>query len=109
MQGKTIECLKEKTKVLSKMCLHQVHRVTELQADDYHLDRPLYYACRIDRERFCDEIAAGSGRVFDCLARHKFERDMSDAVSILLMTFWISLVKILFLFFFLLYYLFIFF
>ncbi|CAE1332042.1 GLG1 [Acanthosepion pharaonis] len=79
LQGKTIECLKEKTKFLSKMCLHQVHRVTELQADDYHLDRPLYYACRIDRERFCDEIAAGSGRVFDCLARHKFERDMSDA------------------------------
>jgi Golgi apparatus protein 1 len=26
--------------------------MAELSADDYHLDRPLYYACRDDREKY---------------------------------------------------------
>ncbi|CAI9714844.1 Golgi apparatus protein 1 [Octopus vulgaris] len=78
LQGKTIECLKEKIRTLSDNCHRQIQRVTELQADDYHLDRPLFYACRLDRERFCDKVAAGNGRIFDCLMKHKFENDMSD-------------------------------
>ncbi|GAB1597551.1 Golgi apparatus protein 1-like [Argonauta hians] len=78
LQGKTIECLKEKIRTLSVNCHRQIQRVTELQADDYHLDRPLFYACRLDRERFCEKVAAGNSRIFDCLLAHKFENDMSD-------------------------------
>lgn len=31
-------------------CFLQVNRLTELQSDDFHLDRPLFFACREDRE-----------------------------------------------------------
>lgn len=96
MQGKTIECLKEKIRTLSNSCHHQIQRVTELQADDYHLDRPLFYACRLDRERFCEKVAAGNGRIFDCLMKHKFENDMSDKVNFqnhFLFSFLITFVK----------------
>lgn len=74
-------CLSEKIGNLKPECKHQVLRVGELQADDYHLDRPLFYACRNDRERFCSKIAAGQGKIFECLFKHKFDRDMSDEVS----------------------------
>lgn len=35
---------------ITKECRHQVMRIAELQADDFHLDRPLFFACRMDRE-----------------------------------------------------------
>ena len=81
-QGKTIECLSTKIKQLSGECKHEIMRVAELQSEDFHEDRPLYYACREDRERFCQRTKAGNGRIYRCLYRHKFERDMSTAVSI---------------------------
>lgn len=49
-QGATIECLESKLKVLSPQCKLQILRVAELQSEDYHLNRPMYYACRDDRE-----------------------------------------------------------
>jgi len=54
--------------------------VAELQSDDYHNDRQLFYACRDDREVLCPHIKSGDGRVYRCLYRHKFERKMSDDV-----------------------------
>ena len=77
----TVECLSHHVSVLTETCKRQILRVAELQADDYHLDRPLFYACRDDRERFCADINAGAGRVYQCLYRHKFARDMTIAVS----------------------------
>lgn len=50
-QGKTIECLSEKLQDLSKECALQIMRVAELQTDDFHLDRALYFGCRNDREK----------------------------------------------------------
>ena len=67
---------------LDSECKKQILRISELQADDYHLDRPLFYACRDDRETFCPRIKAGNGKVFRCLYRHKFEREMSNEVSV---------------------------
>lgn len=63
---------------LNPECAHQIYRISELQSDDYHLDRPLFYACREDRERFCRDIASGDGRVLECLIIHKFDAGMSD-------------------------------
>ncbi|XP_064639932.1 Golgi apparatus protein 1-like isoform X2 [Lineus longissimus] len=77
-QGKTIQCLSENIGTLDKKCKVQILRVAEMQADDFHLDRPLFYACRDDRERFCARTKAGSGKVYKCLLRHKFEMDMSS-------------------------------
>ncbi|KAL3859180.1 hypothetical protein ACJMK2_009410 [Sinanodonta woodiana] len=76
-QGATLECLAKHLATLSSQCKRQLLRVAELQSDDYHMDRPLYYACREDRERFCEKIPAGAGKVFECLFKHKFEQEMS--------------------------------
>lgn len=36
---------------ISQECRQEVMRIAELQSDDFHLDRPLYFACRKDREQ----------------------------------------------------------
>lgn len=79
-QGETIECLSKQTEHLKEVCRHEILRIAELQGDDFHLDRPLFFACREDRERFCEKVEAGEGRVYRCLMRHKMERDMSQEV-----------------------------
>lgn len=56
-------------------------RVAELSADDYHKDRALYFACRDDRERFCEKELAGDGRIYKCLEKHKKEKMMSTEVK----------------------------
>nr|XP_011440924.2 Golgi apparatus protein 1 isoform X1 [Crassostrea gigas] len=76
-QGKTLECLANKIGDLHDGCRKQLLRVAELQADDYHLDRQLYYACREDRERLCADVPAGGGKIYECLFKHKFDKMMS--------------------------------
>lgn len=62
--GSTLECLidklvnvpkdPQKAEIASKIsqeCRQEVMRIAELQSDDFHLDRPLYFACRKDREQ----------------------------------------------------------
>ncbi|CAK5075005.1 unnamed protein product [Meloidogyne enterolobii] len=88
-QGSTLECLisnivnvqKDPTKEqiingMSEECRKEVRRIAELQSDDFHLDRPLFFACRHDREEFCSEINAGEGKVFQCLMQHKEDKRM---------------------------------
>ncbi|BHF71665.1 glycogenin glucosyltransferase glg1 [Sparganum proliferum] len=77
-QGETINCLSLRIEKLDSKCAHQIFRISELQSDDFHLDRPLFYACREDRERLCGGIVSGDGRVFDCLMSHKFDEGMSS-------------------------------
>lgn len=50
--------------------------MAELQSDDYHMDRPLYYACRDAREHFCPKTPAGNGRVYECLFKNKMDPAM---------------------------------
>ncbi|XP_048735451.2 Golgi apparatus protein 1-like isoform X2 [Ostrea edulis] len=76
-QGKTLECLADKIGDLRDSCRKQLLRVAELQADDYHLDRQLYYACRDDREHVCADVPAGGGKIYECLFKHKFDNKMS--------------------------------
>ena len=76
-----MECLGEQEANLTKKCRLRVIRATELQGDDYHLNRALYYACRNDRERLCEHVQSGDGRVYDCLMKRKFDPKMSEEVS----------------------------
>uniref|UniRef100_A0A8C2DXH7 Golgi apparatus protein 1 n=1 Tax=Cyprinus carpio TaxID=7962 RepID=A0A8C2DXH7_CYPCA len=87
-QGEVIACL-EKGLVseaeeqpgqytIKEDCKKAIMRVAELSSDDFHLDRHLYFACREDRERFCENTPAGEGKVYKCLFNHKFEESMSD-------------------------------
>uniref|UniRef100_A0A8C2RDN3 Golgi apparatus protein 1 n=1 Tax=Capra hircus TaxID=9925 RepID=A0A8C2RDN3_CAPHI len=73
-QGEVVSCLEKglvkeaeerdpKVQV-SELCKKAILRVAELSSDDFHLDRHLYFACRDDRERFCENTQAGEGRVY---------------------------------------------
>ena len=44
------------TKALSDKCLHEMIRISELSAEDYHLDRYIYFRCKQDRETFCADV-----------------------------------------------------
>ncbi|CAG12492.1 unnamed protein product, partial [Tetraodon nigroviridis] len=90
-QGEVISCL-EKALVkeaeqqdpgrsIKEECQKAILRVAELSSDDFHLDRHLYFSCRDDRERFCQNVQAGEGKVYKCLFNHKFEEAMSEKVS----------------------------
>lgn len=68
-QGHTIACLSRRAGELASNCRRQLLRLAELQSDDYHNDRQLFYACREDRERLCSGVTSGDGRVFSCLGR----------------------------------------
>lgn len=76
-QGQTIECLEEHLDQLSRMCEKQILRVADLQSEDYHLDRQVYYACRMDREKLCNDVKAGEGQVYKCLFSKKEDGGMS--------------------------------
>lgn len=66
-----------KTQLITPECSHQVLRLMELQADDFHLDRALFFACRTDRENLCKEVQSGQGRVYQCLLKQKFDARMT--------------------------------
>ena len=67
---------------MSGKCQIEILRIAELQADDYHLDRPLYYACQEARERFCHDVKSGEGRVYKCLTEHITNDLMPQPVSL---------------------------
>lgn len=78
-QGKTIMCLQQNyKKIEDEKCKRQILRVTELQSSDFHLDRPLFFACREDRERFCADTQSGNGQVYKCLKMNKFKKEFSE-------------------------------
>uniref|UniRef100_A0A915IXR4 Golgi apparatus protein 1 n=1 Tax=Romanomermis culicivorax TaxID=13658 RepID=A0A915IXR4_ROMCU len=84
-QGGTLECLLQKMNdsgdkadnLLTPQCRHQVFRLADMQAEDFNLDRPLFFACRDDRERLCHSVQAGQGRVFNCLMENVPSRLLS--------------------------------
>ncbi|GAA6068904.1 Golgi apparatus protein 1b, partial [Tachysurus ichikawai] len=63
-QGEVIACLEkalvreaelqDKVYQIRDDCKKAIMRVAELSSDDFHLDRYLYFSCRDDRERFCE-------------------------------------------------------
>ncbi len=93
--------------IIKEDCKKSIMRVAELSSDDFHLDRHLYFACREDREHFCENVRrnplihahcallctdvcsvcsfqtpAGEGKVYKCLFNHKFEESMSEKVRL---------------------------
>lgn len=66
-QGEVIACLEKGlvreaeerpgAHAIKDECKKSIMRVAELSSDDFHLDRYLYFACRDDRERFCDNVS----------------------------------------------------
>ena len=71
-QGGTIQCLSEHlAEVSSDQCRQEMQAVVEIQGNDFHLDRALYLACKQDREKFCERVHAGEGRVYQCLLKYK--------------------------------------
>ncbi|XP_029837305.3 Golgi apparatus protein 1 [Ixodes scapularis] len=77
-QGQTIECLSKASEQLSKSCRKEILHLARIQGEDFHLDRPLFFACREDRQHFCANVASGEGRVYRCLLKHRSDRDMSQ-------------------------------
>ncbi len=63
--------------MLKNECRKEIFRIAELQSDDFHLDRPLFFACKEDREKFCEKIVSGKGNVYKCLMKNKFQAEMS--------------------------------
>lgn len=65
-QGEVIACLEKGlvreaeeqpgAHAIKEDCKKSIMRVAELSSDDFHLDRYLYFACREDRERFCENV-----------------------------------------------------
>uniref|UniRef100_A0A915AS27 Golgi apparatus protein 1 n=1 Tax=Parascaris univalens TaxID=6257 RepID=A0A915AS27_PARUN len=91
-QGATLECLIDKIvkasqtdpgamQMIDDKCKHEVMRIAELQSDDFHLDRQLFFACREDRERFCKDVQSGNGKVFECLMNHRNDQFMEPACA----------------------------
>ena len=81
-QGSTLECLEDNEANLTELCRHRVMRAAELQSEDYHLNRALYFACRDDRERLCGTVQSGKGKVYSCLMKKKFDPKMSQEVRL---------------------------
>ncbi|KAM8895295.1 Golgi apparatus protein 1-like isoform 1-T1 [Spinachia spinachia] len=87
-QGEVISCLEralvneaeqqDRSRPIREECQRAILWVAELSSDDFHLDRHLYFSCRDDRERFCQNTQAGEGKVYKCLFNHKFEEAMSE-------------------------------
>ena len=80
LQGLTID-LSQKPDSMSPACRKEMETITEMQADDFHLDRALQLACnqvtyylvsgalivtipRQDREQLCPRVQVGEGGVY---------------------------------------------
>ena len=60
-------------------------KVSELQSDDYHMDRPLFYACQNARETFCKTVQSGEGRIYECLLKHSQDENMDHECAVKLL------------------------
>ena len=55
-QKVTIDCLEQHISDVSDKCQREIYSIAEIQADDFHLDRALFLACRHDKEQFCGRV-----------------------------------------------------
>ena len=80
-QSEVVSCLETRfDEIESENCQTAVLKVAELQSDDYHMDRPLFYACQNARETFCKDIQSGEGRIYECLIKHSQQDGMDSEV-----------------------------
>uniref|UniRef100_A0AAX7TNP2 Golgi apparatus protein 1 n=1 Tax=Astatotilapia calliptera TaxID=8154 RepID=A0AAX7TNP2_ASTCA len=86
-QGEVIACLEKGlvrevedqagAHVIREECKKAIMRVAELSSDDFHLDRYLYFSCRDDRERFCENVRILYSRAQRILLFNYFKLIMS--------------------------------
>ncbi len=77
-QGLVWECLSKHVDEVEPQCKEEILQIAEWQSDDFHLDRPLYFACKQDRKTLCQNVKSGDGRIIECLLEHKSDEQMSD-------------------------------
>ncbi|ETN58727.1 golgi family apparatus protein 1 [Anopheles darlingi] len=81
-QGETVACLQNSLDNLNGKCKRQVLHLSEVQSEDYKLDRQLYLACANDVFRFCQSPngqGQPAGQLLKCLVKHQNDADMSKA------------------------------
>lgn len=86
-QGEVIACLEkalvreveqqDRAHPIKEECQKAILRVAELSSDDFHLDRHLYFSCRDDRERFCQNVR----RLYRCLHDVHASGDQTQTVN----------------------------
>ncbi|CAG0914941.1 unnamed protein product [Notodromas monacha] len=76
--GVVIQCLMEHyEQIKSRDCLDELLRVGELQGQDYHMDRELFFACRRDADTLCHGVPSGDGKIYSCLLHMRGNERMS--------------------------------
>ena len=53
------------------------------------MDRAVFYACQDARERFCNNVQAGDGRIYKCLMDNKMEETMAEDVGTRILSYYI--------------------
>lgn len=74
-QGETLACLQGHIDTLSQNCKRSITHLSEFQADNVKLDRPLFLACKDDVAQFCAE--SRPSQIYKCLLLHKNDEKMS--------------------------------
>ncbi|KAI3379749.1 hypothetical protein SNEBB_009743 [Seison nebaliae] len=59
-------------------CIDAVRHLRELESQDFHLDKRLYFACQRERDVICGKVKSGDGRVFRCLSERRNDDHMSQ-------------------------------
>ena len=81
-QGFVWECLSKHVDQVKPECKAEILHIAELQSDDYHLDRTLYFACKKDRQSICKDVQSGEGRILHCLLENKVNDEMSNGCKV---------------------------
>ena len=81
-QGFVWECLSKHVDQVKPECKAEILHIAELQSDDYHLDRTLYFACKKDRKSICKDVQSGEGRILHCLLENKVNDEMSNECKV---------------------------
>lgn len=73
------KCLRDNVVKISKPCRMEELLLEQKEAGSIELSPNLLRACRAERAMFCKNVAAGSARVFRCLAEHMRTEDFGAA------------------------------
>lgn len=76
-QGETLACLQTHIETLSDECKKGIMHLSELQAENVKLDRPLFAACGEDVVRLCADVRPA--QIYKCLLLHKNDALMSHS------------------------------
>lgn len=76
-QGETLACLQAHIETLRSECKKGIMHLSELQAENVKLDRPLFSACGEDVIRLCADVRPG--QIYKCLLLHKNDPLMSHS------------------------------